>query len=365
MKRQIRIGVCFGGYCPLHQGHLDLIMRAKKENDFCHIFVCGYDEEPRAKEMGITLKKKFDIIRRMFLGDEQIRIHVINDSEHGLDQSQSPENWKKYVDIIHNEIGVPNAYLALDKPKVTWYVAEESYYKELKSLHEHVVLAMKYNPISGTLIREAPLMYWDKIAQPFRGYFSKNILVTGTASEGKSTLVRDIATYFGMPYCEEYGRTYMAERNMVDTDLTVYDFENFLLGQRDDIVDKTFSIGNRGVMISDTDNLVTLMYAKAYSEDDNINVSPEDYQRLKAMAIDLQKDIRWDKIYLLPPKNEFVDDGTRYMAQSTMEERKKNYQVLVDLLKEFGLWNKVEMLTGDFYMNFLRIKSYVQENLNL
>lgn len=365
MERPIRIGVCFGGYCPLHQGHLDLIMRAKKENDFCHVFVCGYDEEPRAKEMGITLKEKFDIIRRMFLGDEQIRTHVINDSEHGLDQSQSHENWKKYVDIIHYEIGVPNAYLALDKPKVTWYVAEESYYKELKSLHEHVVLAMKYNPVSGTLIREAPLMYWDKIAQPFRGYFSKNILVTGTASEGKSTLVKDIATYFGMPYCEEYGRTYMAKRNMVDTDLTVYDFENFLLGQRDDIVDKTFSIGNRGVMISDTDNLVTLMYAKAYSEDDNINVSTEDYQRLKAMAIGLQKDIRWDKIYLLPPKNEFVDDGTRYMAQSTIEEREKNYRILVDLLKEFGLWGKVEMLTGDFYMNFLRIKSYVQENLNL
>lgn len=365
MERPIRIGVCFGGYCPLHQGHLDLIMRAKKENDFCHVFVCGYDEEPRAKEMGITLKEKFDIIRRMFLGDEQIRTHVINDSEHGLDQSQSHKNWKKYVDIIHNEICVPNAYLALDEPKVTWYVAEESYYKELKSLHEHVVLAMKYNPISGTLIREAPLMYWDKIAQPFRGYFSKNILVTGTASEGKSTLVKDIATYFCMPYCEEYGRTYMAERNMVDTDLTVYDFENFLLGQRDDIVDKAFSIGNRGIMISDTDNLVTLMYAKAYSEDDNINVFPEDYQRLKAMAVDLQKDIRWDKIYLLPPKNEFVDDGTRYMAQSTMEEREKNYQVLVGLLKEFGLWDKVEILTGDFYMNFLRIKSYVQENLNL
>ena len=30
-----KIGICFGGYCPLHQGHLDVIMRAKKENDKC------------------------------------------------------------------------------------------------------------------------------------------------------------------------------------------------------------------------------------------------------------------------------------------------------------------------------------------
>ena len=29
----MRVGIAFGCYCPLHQGHLDVIMRAKKEND--------------------------------------------------------------------------------------------------------------------------------------------------------------------------------------------------------------------------------------------------------------------------------------------------------------------------------------------
>ena len=27
------IGICFGGYCPMHRGHLDVIMKAKKQND--------------------------------------------------------------------------------------------------------------------------------------------------------------------------------------------------------------------------------------------------------------------------------------------------------------------------------------------
>ena len=34
-------GITFGGYCPMHQGHLDLIMKAKKENDICYVVVCG------------------------------------------------------------------------------------------------------------------------------------------------------------------------------------------------------------------------------------------------------------------------------------------------------------------------------------
>ena len=46
----MKIGITFGGYCPMHQGHLDLIMQAKKENDICYVVVCGYDNEPRADE---------------------------------------------------------------------------------------------------------------------------------------------------------------------------------------------------------------------------------------------------------------------------------------------------------------------------
>ncbi len=68
---------------------------------------------------------------------------------------------------------------------------------------------------------------------------------------------------------------------------------------------------------------------------------------------------------MLPPKNNFVDDGTRYMAQSSLEERTKNFEILNDLIDDFGYRDIVEVLDGDFYSNFLRVKEYVNEKIGV
>ena len=148
-----------------------------------------------------------------------------------------------------------------------------------------------------------------------------------------------------------------------DTDLTVTDFQQFLIEQRRDTQKKIESSGNCGIVISDTDNMVTLMYAQAYVEDPNIDLTEEDYKTLEQLAWNIKRGIQWDKIFLLPPKNKFVDDGCRYMVQSTMDERTKNYNKLVALLKKFGWWDKVEILDNDFLGNFNRVKEYVESKM--
>lgn len=377
-----KVGICFGGYCPMHQGHLDLIMRAKKENDICFVIVCGFDGEERAESIGLPLRRRVSLVRRLFKGDEQIKVLEINDTELGIDESMSSSNWVIWVakvwELISKEFGLPT--LAPVNPNgYTWYVAEPFYKESIEAImnafkhgtcdivnpqYSRVELMNRINPISGTEIRENPLKHWNKIAWTFRPYFSTNILITGTASEGKSTLTRDIATYFGIPYSEEYGRTYMAEKCKTDIDLTINDFREFLIGQLRDTKQKIESPGNNGIVISDTDNIVTLMYAQAYVEDENIDLTWDDYKVLESLAKTIQRGITWDKIFLLPPRNAFVDDGTRYMAQSTLEERNKNYTKLVKLIKKFGWWDKVEVLDGTFYSNFNRIKDYINDKLS-
>ena len=376
----MKIGITFGGYCPMHQGHLELIMRAKKENDICYVVVCGYDNEPRANEIGLTLNRRFTLVKQMFKDDEQIKVIQVNDTKLGIDESMSESNWDIWLEYVQEQIlniESSQRILGYEKDVYTWYVGEKSYVDSLeKRIYDEnsqteiwcvdkvVYIKRDINPISATLIRENPIKYWNKIAQPFRQYFSTNILITGTASEGKSTLTRDIATYFGLPYSEEYGRTYMEYYAKSDTDLTVTDFQEFLIEQRRDTQKKIASSGNCGIVISDTDNLVTLMYAKAYVEDNNIDLTEDDYNTLEQLAWNIKRGIQWDKIFLLPPKNTFVDDGCRYMEQASIEERIKNYNILVKLLKEFGWWDKVEIINGNFLENFESVKNYINGKLN-
>ena len=365
----MKVGITFGGYCPMHQGHLDLIMKAKKENDICYVVVCGYDNEPRANETGLTLNRRFTLVKQMFKDDEQIRVLQVNDTKLGIDESMSETNWHIWLDYVRS-ITLSNGRSPLDV--VTWYVGEESYATSLNNYKDEwfrfisnvVYVDRGIHPISATMIRENPIKHWNKIAWAFRPYFSTNILITGTASEGKSTLTRDIATYFGIPYSEEYGRTYMEFYGKSDTDLTINDFQEFLIEQRRDTKAKIESPGNCGVVISDTDNLVTLMYAQAYVEDPNIDLTEDDYKTLETLAWNIKRGIQWDKIFLLPPKNKFVDDGCRYMEQSSMEERQKNFDKLVNLLHQFGWWDKVEVINGDFLENFETVKNYINGKFN-
>ena len=355
-----KIGICFGGYCPMHRGHLDGIMRAKKENDKVFVIVCGYNNEPRAGNINMTLKERTAIVRKIFRNDEIISVLTINDSDLGIDESMSRENWivwqNKVAELLYDTIKY--------KDEITWYVAEPFYKEMLEKyniLKANVILIDKVVPVSGTVIRDTPLKYWKYIVKEYRNNLCKNILITGTASEGKTNLVRDISTYFGINHSEEYGRDDLLAKCKVDTDLTADDFVDFLIGQDQDMRKRIINNDN-GVFISDTDNLVTLMYAKAYVDDPNVPIDENEYwEKVYPVAKALQGRVKWDRIFLLPPKNKFVDDGSRYMKQASIDERIANFNRLVELLKNFGLWKKVEILDGDFKSNFEKVKDYINK----
>lgn len=353
----MKIGICFGGYCPLHQGHLDLIMRAKKENDLTFVFVCGHDGEERGAKEGLPLLKRYRIIKN-FLEDELLKVDYINDTEIGLDQSMSPHNWDIWTAEVQRKI---NKYV-VHPVEATWYVAER-FYKERLTTNcafecKIELLNRTLNPISGTACRENPIKYWRNITAPFRAYFSHNILIAGTASEGKTTLTRDIGKYYGIPYSYEKGRDMCHLKT--DPEFTVKDFIYNIYEQHKYNEELIASPQNPGVFISDTDNMVTLMYGYYYAHRDGFALTEEDYDVLYQMTKAYRKTTKWDKIFLIKPRpKNIVDDGERYMPDGDYEIRKEFFEFLKNLYDEFDY--EYEILEGNYYENYMTVRRYIDE----
>ena len=360
-----KVGVVFGSFAPLHQGHLDCIMRAKKENDGgCIVIVCGFDGDKGGDMM--PLKRRYRYVREFFADDDLVAVYAIDDGEIGA--APYPDGWEQWLmefERIWNkavEMTFKNGYI-MTQPKRHWYAGDPNYVSDLIERGEEATLLDRVadNPICATMIRQNPIKHWDKITFPFRRLFSHNILICGTASEGKSTLTTDLGKYFNAPYSYEYAREYMKDSCVIDWELDGADYMAFLEGQYNLNRKLINSPGNHGIFFADSDSMVTRMYAEYYAKDPTCALTEEEFKQVANMADAITAKCRWDKIFLIAPHGVFVDDHERYMAHSGMKERMELYEILIKNLEESGNWDKVVVLNGNYYENFMTIVKYVRE----
>lgn len=365
-----RVGVVFGSFAPLHQGHLDLIMRAKKENDGgAIVIVCGYDGDKGEPLMPHS--KRYRYVREFFADDDLVAVYGINDTE--LDAPMYPNGWPKWLEefsriykqaTVATQTFVPTRHSPLMSwPERVWYVGDANYADDLAKQGEKAILVDRIadNPICATMIRQNPIKHWDKITFPFRRVFSHNILICGTASEGKTVMTQDLGKYFNAPYSHEWARDYMRESCVADWELDGADYMAFLEGQYNLNKSLINSPGNHGIFFADSDSMVTRMYAEYYAKDETCALTQEEFEHVAVMADELTRKSRWDKIFLLAPRGVFVDDHERYMAHSGMKERQELFEILCENIKRSGNWDKVVILNKGYYENFMTIVRYVRE----
>lgn len=348
-----KVGVVFGTFAPLHQGHLDLIMRAKKECDGgCVVIVVGRDGDRGGDKMPIRTRYRY--VREFFADDDLVAVYGIDESELGI--LPYPHGWNSFI------TETMSIFNKSAEGEPVFYVSEDEYEEWLSARGFEVVkLDRTENLISATMIRSNPIKNWDKITFPFRRVFSTNVLICGTASEGKTTLVKDLGKYFNAPYSHEYARDYMEESYISEWELDGADYMAFLDGQYQMNKKLINSPSNHGIFFADSDSMTTRMYAEYYSKDPDLALTEEEFKEIAVAADAITRKCRWDKIYLLCPQGVFVDDHTRYMAFSGMEERHELFDILCNNIKNSGNWDKVTILNGGYWSNFKTIVNDVKE----
>ena len=148
-----------------------------------------------------------------------------------------------------------------------------------------------------------------------------------------------------------------------DWEFDARDFIAFLNGQYNYNRDCIESPHNSGVFISDTDCIVTKMYAKYYAQDPEMALTMEEYTDIiEPVADAFIRKSHWDKVFVVLPRGEFVDDHTRYLKHSSMESRQELAGILLEELEKAGLSEKIEILDGGYLNNFSKVRDYIIHN---
>ena len=304
-----KVAVVFGTFAPLHQGHIDLIQRAKRQCNRVCVIVSGYKGD-RGEEVGLPLQKRFRYIREGFSNDELTQIYKLDET----DLPRYPLGWEPWLKAALETIQYNEA-----REELIFFVGEKTYQEELEARGFQAHLQERQFGISGTLIRENPSKYWKYIAQPFRRQFTKKVLIMGSASNGKTTLAKDLARFYDAPVSLEYAREYQIRNNVRDDELTPKDYYYLLLGQYDQTSKLIDSSANRGLVIADTNSLVTKGYYDYYMEVEGQETSMTD--TFDNLFVSILAKEKWDLILFVQPIGSYVNDGFRDMTMADDEIR--------------------------------------------
>ena len=112
-----KAAVVFGTFAPLHQGHIDLIQRAKRQCDQVWVVVSGYEGD-RGEQVGLTLQKRFRYIREAFGDDELTSVCKLDETN----LPRYPMGWQEWLDQMLAEISYDET-----QQELIFFVGERDY----------------------------------------------------------------------------------------------------------------------------------------------------------------------------------------------------------------------------------------------
>lgn len=318
-----KIGVVPGKFFPPHRGHLNQIIRAATQCE--KVYVVVSDNEDLALEKCrqdnlpyIPINRRALWLSHELCGFDHIEVLML-DETHIPPYPDGSEQWCEMlrklivypIDVIYGgELEYQDTYMThLPETKYDVYDYKRSRY-----------------PVSGTEVRYNYLEHWDYILGAARGFFARRVLVTGTESCGKSTLVKYLGKIFHTSWSEEYGRYYSRDHLGGNEKLfQIGDFAKIAaLQQNQD--DKALRAANR-ICFFDSDAVVTQFYCDLYLGQQNPIIE---------QFVEPQK---YDVVLMMAPSVNWVPDGLRFKGDQ--KDRERLHKKLLYMYMDRGFKDKI------------------------
>lgn len=238
--KHYRTGFVLGKFCPLHKGHMLLIQQAMYACDIVYIVVDNIMDDVIPVE------------RRILWVRQQYPSAVVLTQEHPLpqDPSETPYFWDIWRETLSQLLPQPvDAVFASEQ-----YGARLA--KELSAEFVMVDLDRKVVPVSATRIREDLLGQWQYLSPVVQRDWRQVICTYGPESTGKSTLTRQLAEHYHVPYVEEFAK------QLIDTkhgDICYEDMETIVKGHHEAIEEALQQV--TPFLFVDTDAIISKLWS--------------------------------------------------------------------------------------------------------
>ncbi|TVX86001.1 multifunctional transcriptional regulator/nicotinamide-nucleotide adenylyltransferase/ribosylnicotinamide kinase NadR [Paenibacillus agilis] len=337
-----KVGMYGGKFLPFpHLGHVYAMIRASTMVDELHVIVSFDTEyekmlcEKGGKVEHVDYAMRLRWWTQLTKDLPHVHVHAVYEEQTG-----QLEDWVKGAEGIQKEIG---------KPIDAVFSSEHSYtpiFEKLYPTAKHVVIDSERETysISGTKLREEGVMkHWNMIPKIVQPYFAKKVVIVGTESCGKSTLVKNLANLYNTTYVEEFGRTYYERLGGCEGITRVEDYAEIAFEHK--YHEKVQLQNANKVMFIDTEAVVTQYFSQLYLSEK---------QPILDEIIKLQQ---YDLWLFLEPDVKWVDDGTRSFGEQ--EVRENNNNLLKEMLTQYGV--QFVTISGNYQERLEKAVHYVNE----
>lgn len=321
------VGFIGGKFSPLHNGHIRTIIEASTMVDELHVVVISDDNWEKehlyheSQFPFFPVKHRARWIKETFKNHD----HITVDFTHQPVSDNDIKDWKIGAENIKKIINNDITHIFSSEYQYDTYF--QLFYPD--AVHVVIDAQRSHVPISASSIRQhGAIKSWEFLPEAVRKDVVKKVAVIGTESNGKSTLVQNLALLFNTKYVEEYGRTFMYE--VGDTYTIPEDYHTIVM-QHWLNVEKEKRHANK-VLFVDTEAIVTQNFSHLYEGK---------YQDIIDAVIKIQQ---YDLVLFLEPDVKWVDDGTRVFGEESV--RKKAHEELMHLMNYHGI--EYVMINGDF-----------------